>query len=119
LVLGSGLAAKPPGGAPPPRSSGKSANSRERDTLAQPRTHDASPPPSAVGTTQTSMEDMMAAQRALAEMSLQGQLMASEMSMNNQSVGALSSMAVQTVTDQAKAGKEAVRALGEAFQKAN
>jgi hypothetical protein len=44
--------------------------------------------------------------------------MASEMNMNSQAVGALSSMTAQTATDQAEASKEAARAMGEAFQKA-
>lgn len=45
--------------------------------------------------------------------------MTTEMNMNGQAVGNVASLAVQTATDLAKAGKEAARAQGEAFQKAS
>jgi hypothetical protein len=61
----------------------------------------------------------MAAQQALSEWSTRGQLLAAELSMSNQAIGAHTAMAKQITTDLAKAGKDAVRAQGEAFQKAN
>jgi hypothetical protein len=62
---------------------------------------------------------MMAGQLAVQTAGMKAQLVTAGLNMMGQTVGATTAMAVQTVTDLVKTSKDAVKAQGDAFQKAN
>ena len=68
---------------------------------------------------QAAMAAMMAAQGTIQLMGMKSQLVTAGLNIAGQTVGATTSMAVQAVTDLVKTSKDAVKAQGEAFQKAN
>ena len=68
---------------------------------------------------QAAMAAMMAAQGTIQLMGMKSQLVTAGLNIAGQTVGATTAMAVQAVTDLVKTSKDAVKAQGEAFQKAN
>ncbi len=72
-----------------------------------------------MGDTEAAMQAMFKAQTAIQMLGMGMQIKTAALNILGQSVGAGTAMAVQTVTDLVKNSKDAVKAQGEAFQKAN
>jgi hypothetical protein len=108
-LLDSTAAARPPGAAP---------GGRAPNRPAEPQAGTRGPAAAAPDPNHRAMEELMAQQQALSLLGVQAQAVSAELNLRSQQVGTLTTMSVQTFTDQAQSAKDGIKAQGAAFSKA-